>query len=139
MAKITMWLCDRCLKSYHTEEEYDACMLVHKKCDAIDLTYPKVEQESCDFSNGGWNVQRSKEWLDGYKAMILESLDKKFEYAEWSYAWWRCLDDGRHWIYGRASRVLDVCPTCYLEWGQRYYAINCDHKKKGNAHDSTSD
>ena len=129
--KVIMHKCDSCAKIHHTEAGYNECMRVHKVLDAFDLMFPPVDPGGCEFTNGGWSVQRDKEWLKKYKAAILKVLGDSFkDYEPWGYSWFRCLDDGRHWIYSRACRVLNICPTCLREWGQGYYSANCKHQDK---------
>lgn len=86
--------------------------------------FSEVDDPELNFANGGYGVQRSKSWLEAYKADILKKLDIE-DFTPWTYGWFRCLDDGGHKMYPAACRVLQVCPICFKEWGQPYYADQC--------------
>jgi hypothetical protein len=84
----------------------------------IEIKYPKVDIKNDEF------VQRDEQWLKEYKKDIEESVPDQ-GYPPWTYAWFRCLDDGKSDWYGPACRVLDICPKCFKEWNQMYYATHC--------------
>lgn len=90
----------------------------------IKHDFSRVKDDGRKFANGEWSIQRSKEWLSEYKEKIEKEIGN-LGYTPWTYVWFRCLYDGGHALYGEATRALCVCPKCYKEWGQPYYANNC--------------
>ena len=121
--------CEYCGMLFEDVSKYQAHIADEERKQAFLAKYPAVEDSGCDFSNGGWNVQRSKEWLESYKKDIAKLVNST-SYEAFSYGWFRVLDDGGSMFYGLACRVLDVCPDCFREWGQGYYASHCDHRDK---------
>jgi len=88
------------------------------------MNFDSVDDPDLEFVNGGFFVQRSKEWLNEYKQWIEERIGP-LSYTPWTYGWFRTLDDGGHALYGEACRALNVCPKCFKEWGQPYFANHC--------------
>lgn len=96
-----------------------------------------------DFANGEFNVQRTKEYYLMFKRALGELMLKHEEEITSSE------NLGRHggpesWLVpgGIVGRFLDdrdsllktwyytwsnICPTCYREWGQRYFTDRCQH------------
>ena len=110
--EITVNKCEHCGKLFEDVAEYAAHLINEKKRLAFLVKYPEVEEISCRFANGAWNVQRSKEWLESYLIDIPTSSDRMFI----------CL----------FLRLRNVCPVCFREWGQPYFANHCDHRDKIN-------
>jgi len=127
--KTTIDKCEQCGRLFEDEAKYEAHVQAHRNLLVLEGAFPKVKDEGCKFANGGWSVQRSQEWLYRYKAAILE-LVPACDYAPFTYGWWRTLDDGGSMYYGVALRIEQVCPKCFREWGQPFYAINCSHTDK---------
>ena len=117
--------CEQCGATFQDEVKYADHMKTHELLTMFDGAFPKVEDDSCRFVNGGWNVQRDQDWLERYTDRIVECIGDLGHKIK-SYAWFRTLDDGGHVFYGRACRILNICPKCYREWGQQYYANNCN-------------
>ena len=127
--KITIDKCEQCGRLFEDEIKYKDHLQVHHNLLAIEKVFPSVKDNLCKFANGGWSVQRSKEWLDKYKAEIIK-LIPTCDDTLFSYSWWRYLSDSHNPYYTIAWRILKVCPKCYREWGQPFYAINCTHTDK---------
>ena len=107
--------------------------------------YKKIKDDNLSFANGKYAIQRDEDFynklLDGLIKMI-----KKYEKSLWV----KCKDWGgltRDNVKGHSSlgRWLgdsdsplyhwwgiqgNICPKCYREYGQMYYALNCKHTKK---------
>ena len=90
------------------------------------MDFSPVEDDGTNFVNGDWCIQRSAKWLEMYKTFIEVEIGD-IGHTPWTYGWFRVLDDGGHQMYGQACRALQVCPICYKEWGQSWFANNCDH------------
>ena len=127
--KTLVEICEECGAIFQEEKKYAANVNDHRLILKVEGAFPKVKDESCKFVNGGWNVQRSKNWLDSYKQQIAHIINIK-EPPPYSYGWYRTLDDSGSKFYGLALRVMNICPECFREWGQPFYANNCDHKDK---------
>lgn len=125
--KVSIEKCEQCGALFEDEAKYADHMLMHQKLTVFDGAFPEVEDEGYNFANGGWAVQRDADWLKRYKDRILVMVGD-LGYTPQSYGWFRCLDDGGHAFYSRACRMLNVCPKCFREWGQPYYANNCKHE-----------
>ena len=138
--KVTIEKCEQCGKLFEDSDKYNAHIKTHNLITVINGAFPKVKDKGCCFANGDWNVQRTEEWLHNYKQAIIEAVDIK-DFPPFSYGWYRCLDDGGSMYYGPACRMMNVCPICFLEWGQPYYANNCNHvqKAKQSVADSTTE
>lgn len=124
--KVTIDKCEQCGATFEDEQKYQAHLQIHANLTLLEGAFPKVKDEGCRFANGGWSVQRSQEWLEQYKDRV-ESLVGKIQYEPWTYGWFRWLNDGDNPYYVAALRALQVCGTCYREWGQQYYTNHCDH------------
>ncbi len=127
--KITVNKCKECGAIFEDAEKYQEHMADEGRKIAFLFRYPKVEDDNCKFANGGWSVQRSKEWHDSYRDDIVELVNIS-SYPPLSYGWFRTLDDGGSMFYGLACRITNICPKCFREWGQAYYANNCNHVDK---------
>jgi len=127
--EITVNKCEQCGALFESDSAYKKHIEKHNIITVINGAFPPVADKNCKFANGGWSMQRSKKWLADYKDRITEAVGIK-DYPPFSYGWFRCLDDSGDMLYGVACRVLNICPKCYLEWGQPYYANNCDHQAK---------
>ena len=100
-------------------------MTKKRALELFDKKYPPVEDVGCNFENGDYSVGRSKSFLAQYKKDLVSliKLFQKMNYPAFSYSWLRALDDGGSLLYGRACRVLNICPVCFQEWGQPYYTL----------------
>ena len=129
--KVTMNKC-KCGRFFEDDKEYKKHLEIHKAITIIDDSFPKVEDENCEFANGAWNVQRNESWLARYKRVIVGAI-KTVGDADgnpFTYSWFRQLDDGGSMFYSYACRTLNICPKCLREWGQAYCANNCNCKDK---------
>lgn len=103
--------------------------------------YPPKDK-GCEFENGGWCYQRS----EGEYKLFVETLIKAIcIYEPWiasrykphgglraehmgaGFMIGRYLSDGDCELYGQYNTLSKICPVCFREWGQPYYAINCKH------------
>jgi len=130
-----------------TGEEFtnkDKCIKAEKKSKAIKKMFsfwkfaPKYD--TCDFANGNYCYQRTKEEFDKLIDTIIQAV-KKFE--PWIYSGYkkhgglkrefvightflgRYLEDGDSKLYEYWSLQGNICPKCYREYGQMYYALHC--------------
>lgn len=95
--------------------------------------YPPVKDEGCRFANGEYSIERSADFVGGFKLAVLEKIrgsrhpsDKyASKHPPFSYVWFRCLDDGDSPNYSLALRICNFCKKCHREWGQPYYANRC--------------
>ncbi len=126
---ITVNKCQYCGAIFEDEDRYQKHVADEQAKKAFLKRHPKVKDDNCRFANGGWSVQRSEKWLKKYKADILKIVGD-METTPFGYGWFRYLDNGGDMFYGIACRILNVCPTCFREWGQGYYANNCNHTDK---------
>jgi hypothetical protein len=127
--KVTLNKCEYCGRLFEEEEEFALHIHQHIALQELNRKFPKVDDTGCKFVNGDFSVQRSEKWLDSYKKEIvaLVSMFKQIpsEYKPTTYGWFRALGDSNSMFYDPACRVLNVCPKCFKEWGQLYFAKNC--------------
>lgn len=138
-----------------TRDEYDteaAALRAEKKSRAIEKLFSFVDlsagkkDKGCDFGNGGYCVQRTKEYYDRFRATIVAAVKKHERWIDKSYKehkdcpngltieiahpfgiLGRYLCDGGSHINHYFCKYQNICPKCYREWGQGYYAIHCPH------------
>jgi len=106
--------------------------------------YPK-DDGTCRFANGEWCYQRTEgeyhrfqealiEAINTYEPWIAEQYKKhgglKKEYVKGGTMIGRYLDDGDSELYHQYGTLSNICPVCFREWGQPYYANNCKHTVK---------
>ena len=127
--KILVNKCKQCGALFEDEAKYKKHIEKHNLITVINGAFPPIKDKSCQFANGGWNVQHSEKWLADYKEAIAKAVNNEEEVA-FSYGWYRCLDDSGDMLYKVACRVMNICPECFREWGQPYHANHCDHKDK---------
>ena len=95
---------------------------------------------TCKFANGGWCYQRTKEDFEKFQDALIEAINKyepwiakqyekhgglKREYMGSGYIIGRYLDDGNSELYHQYGILSDICPKCFRQYGQPFYAINC--------------
>lgn len=107
---------------------------------ATMFSFYKNEDNSMEFANGEYCMQRDKKFyyqlIDTiiqavalYETWILEHYNNWLSQTDvmgWSKLG-RYLDDSGSYIYKYWGRQGNICRTCYREWGQMYYANNCNH------------
>jgi hypothetical protein len=101
---------------------------------------PSEKGDSCKFSNGGWCVQRDAAFVQNLKLCLLRAVKEhepwiaeqfkkdgglKLEYITGLSGLSRYLDDGRSFLCYWDGLLTCICPKCYREYGQPYYALNC--------------
>jgi hypothetical protein len=103
---------------------------MNKAIEFINKEFPEVNDPDISFANGKYCIQRTEGWLENFKALVLDAIQHNhiIKFKPFSYGWYRTLDDGNSPFYRIALRATYVCPTCFKEWGQAYYANNCNHK-----------
>ncbi len=129
--EITAFKCDKCGTLIEDLATYEKHMEIHRVLDLFEGAFPEVHDPGLMFANGHWCVQRDRGWLQRYKDRLLEIIPPS-QYEPFGYGWFRSLDDGGSPFYKVACRVLNVCPTCFREWGQGYYANHCSHDAERN-------
>jgi len=106
---------------------------------------PKEAKHSCDFDNWNWCYQRTKEDLDALTTAIIRAVNLhepwiaeqykkeggiKPEHVNALFMLGRYLDDGNSEIRKWLSIHTCICPTCFRQYGQIYYATHCAHDGK---------
>jgi hypothetical protein len=145
-----------------TGGEYDteaAALRAEKKNKAINAMFAFVDMsadkkgDGCDFGNGGYCVQRTKEYYDRLRATVVKAvkkyepwIDKEFkshdecpngltvEIAHPFGLLGRFIGDSDSIIQDFFSKYKNICQKCYREWGQGYFAIHCPHNGKAAEH-----
>ncbi|MBU2052549.1 hypothetical protein KKH13_05070 [Patescibacteria group bacterium] len=100
---------------------------------------------TCKFANGGWCYQRTDvefirlvdsliKAVKDYEPWIAKQYEKngglQREHIGSGYMIGRYLDDGHSELYSWYGLISNICPKCFREWGQPYYANNCSHLEK---------
>ena len=127
--KVTIDKCERCGAIFEDEVKYNEHIETHKVLDIFEAAFPSVKNKGCRFANGEWNVPRDKSWYERFKKRLVEIVGD-IGYEPFSYGWYRSLNDSNSPYDGLAYRFMCICPFCYREWGQPYYANHCNHKDK---------
>ena len=145
-----------------TGDEYDteaAALKAERKNKAIEDLFSFVDMtagkkdKNCDFGNGGYCVQRTREYYDKFRATIVAAVRKHEKWIAKSYAehkdcpdgltvelahpfgiLGRYLGDGGGLINHYFNVYQNICTKCYREWGQGYYAIHCPCNGKSAEH-----
>jgi len=106
--------------------------------------YDEPADPLCKFGNGEWSIQRTKDfygWIqDGIirlvnkqEPRIAEQFEKhgglSRENVKGGYIIGRYLDDWKSPLYKWWGILYNICPKCFREYGQPYYAINCKCEK----------
>ncbi|MEE9214679.1 MAG: hypothetical protein V3U54_07770 [Thermodesulfobacteriota bacterium] len=105
--------------------------------------YKEPKDPGCQFSNGEFCIQRDKEF---YNCLVDGLIKMVKKYEKWVYSEYkkklgvmkrehiqgysllgRYLDDGDSDLYKWWGIQANVCPKCFREYGQLYYANNCKH------------
>lgn len=99
------------------------------------------KDKTCKFANGSWCYQRSEGDLLKFKESLLKAIT---DYEPWIASQYesdgglqlvhlgggfiigRYLNDGHSELYSQYCELSCICPKCFRQWGQPYYAIHCD-------------
>lgn len=127
-----------------TGEEFDSlgkAQKAEKKSKAINKMFDfvqvvKEKVDCCNFGNGEYCVQRSQVYYDRlretidkavkvYEPEIHRDLKKHKEYVFPFNSLGRYLGDYNSEIHTWYCIFQNICPKCYREWGQGYFALNC--------------
>jgi len=116
-----------------------------QEIDSLFSFYDTPEDEGCSFANGEWNVQRSKEFYNKFLDTLIEALNKYETWIKEGTGYsdgftrenilggslvGRFLSDGNSPLYKWWALQAQICPKCYIEWGQMYYKLRCNHTYK---------
>ena len=141
--KIVEYRCEIDGRIFKTEEEAITHEEMMKDIKNTFSFYKEDNDDGCRFSNGRYAIQRDEETynklLDSIIAMInkYEKWVLKYCYEDgitlqrehikgYSYLG-RFLDDGHSPLYYWWGIQANICPVCFREYGQIYYASNCTH------------
>jgi hypothetical protein len=106
------------------------------------IFYVEHKDKTCDFANGEYAIQRDKEFynkfldtlnlmINKYEKWIVNNCVKNGQVWEKEfikgYVCMRCLDDNDSYLYRYGIILLNICPVCFREYGQMYYALHCNH------------
>ena len=124
------------------DDKYDAIKSELKSIDikhTFESFYSNADLDNTNFVNGDYCLQRDKTFynrlLDSiiFMAYIYEShitgsgppLTRETKKGQ-SYLG-RCLSESNSQLYKWFHVQMCICPVCYREYGQPYYALNCEH------------
>jgi hypothetical protein len=100
------------------------------------------DDKNCDFGNGEYCYQRTKKEYNQFIDVLFLALKKhekwickqydekgglKREYINGLSFVGRYLNDNDSELYDYWCILGKICPKCYREYGQSYFAINCKH------------
>jgi hypothetical protein len=102
---------------------------------------PVPKDDKCQFVNGEWCYQRTEGDYLNFKDALIKAI-KDYEpyiagqyesdgglqrdHLGTGYIIGRYLCDGGSELYSKYCTLSEICPKCFRQWGQPYYAINCD-------------
>lgn len=106
--------------------------IAEDKLKALHSNFPVVRDDTCNFANGGYPIQRNKHWFESYKIAVIDIIQYSHIISSepLSFNWFRTLDDSNSKLYTPAYRIVCICSICYKEWGQPYFANICKHGTK---------
>jgi hypothetical protein len=98
------------------------------------------KDDLCRFANGGWCYQRSEadynrlvdaltKAIIDYEPWIAEQYEseggfnKSFIGPGWIIGRYLC--DSKSELYNQYCDMSNICPKCFRQWGQQYYANKC--------------
>lgn len=127
--KRELYECSLCKVMYQTPKEVSDCLINCRRIESFKLKYPEPFDPHCEFANGhGW-ILRGKDWLDSYQQDFVHLMRQNHpKISPHDAMLGRLLDDSKFKEYGLWSRIRSICPKCYREWGQPYYALHCTCK-----------
>ena len=122
------------------DSELDALESEYKNKDIKDTFesfYGKLHSNDNNFVNGAYCIQRDEPF---YNRVLDSIISMVHEHEHWitntplirdnikgqSYVG-RCLSESNSQLYKWFNVQTCICPVCYREYGQLYYALNCEH------------
>ena len=132
--QITVDKCEYCGELFENERKYNSHVNIHKHILIIEGAFPIPKLKMREF------VQRDKKWYEKLKTAITQAAKKVHpKYLKekesgnnvLSYNFMRSIGDDESPFYHLVSRLLKICNTCFREYDQPYYAINCKNCGKG--------
>lgn len=99
---------------------------------------------TCNFANGEYCYQRTREQFEKLRDTLIDAINLyepwiakqyekhgglKREHMGSGYLIGRYLDDSGSELYRQYGVLSNICPKCYREWGQQYFANNCNHRE----------
>ena len=122
------------------ENEYDSIKSELKSTDienAFDFVQVIPGFNTTDFVNGQFCIQHDATFYHRLLDMIismalkyhpsLNSAQLTREYIKGHSYFGRYLSESESQLYKWFSVQMCICPVCYREYGQPYYALNCEH------------
>jgi len=128
-------------KEFKTEAEAIESEKKHGGIEKLfDFWVKEPKEDGCRFANGGWCYQRTKEDFLEFQVTLVLAIKM---YEPWiagqykedgglrtvhigaGYLIGRYLCDGNSPIYSYYCTLSNICPKCFRQWGQQYYANNC--------------
>lgn len=143
MKKKEKYVCEVCEGEFDSMVEAEKCQ---EMCEDLKKNpFLNIEDSGCEFANGHGYLQLEKKQYDEMTLWLTEKIKK---YNKWAYDDWkknnpkydfreclwggfigRYLGDGDSKLYKYWSKLYCICPKCYKQYGQPYYAINCCKKE----------
>ena len=127
------------------DKEEDACASEYKYIDirhAFNF-YDEVEDCTCSFSNGAYCVQRDEDVYNRLLDTLIKCIRQYHPALAANYLKevgtferddvkghsfvGRWLSDNSDPLYKWWYVQCNICPVCFREYGQPYYALNCKH------------
>jgi hypothetical protein len=122
----------------------DAIAAEHKSKDIADaFSFYGQIGNGCDFMNGGWCIQRTEGFYDRMIDTLIDMIEKHEPWIAEHYVAngtplsrvlvrgysfvGRLVDDNDSQLYKWWCVQSNMCPICFREYGQTYYALQCTH------------
>ena len=98
------------------------------------------KDRTCNFANGSWCYQRTKKDFEKFQDALIDAINRyepwiakqyikhgglKREYVGGGYMIGRYLGDGNSELYHQYCILSNICPKCFRQYGQSFYALNC--------------
>lgn len=135
MEQVQRFKCELCGTEFQKKAAAVSCEKICLQINDFKYKY-KIEKRSCNFTNGGGYVQRDIRWWNEIRKEFLgliKSLhpqiykESKVNVQNITGFVGRYLNDSNSKLYGIWAFLYCICPKCYKEWGQPYYARHCVH------------
>jgi hypothetical protein len=106
----------------------------------FDFWTKEPKDKHCGFANGGWCYQRTREDFLKLQVSLVLAIQT---YEPWiagqyeeegglqtvhvgaGFLIGRYLSDGNSPLYSYYCTLSNICPKCFRQWGQQYYANKC--------------
>jgi len=140
MKRVNKYLDEISGREFKTQEEAIKSEKKHGGIKKLFSFWKEPKDNTCDFANGKWCYQRTEaeyhqliealvKGVKKYEPWIAKHYEKdgglSKKHIGGGYIIGRFLNDGNSELYHHYGILSNICPKCFREYGQMFWAINC--------------